>query len=65
MPRTDSRMTLNSASMVGSKNSLDRRNLDTPDKYIPTSSTESEIDALTDLLMTSLRKNEVFFGNCC
>jgi len=59
-------MTVNSAaSLLGSKNSLDRRNLDTPDKYIPTSSTESEIDALPDLLMTSMRKNEVFFGVCC
>ena len=43
-------------------NSLTRRNFENNFKAENAFSKEAEIDELTDLLMNSLRKNEVFFG---
>lgn len=62
IPRTDSQL---SGGIRGSKTSLDIRRSETPDKVLVTSSSkESEIDELTDLLMSSLKNNQVCFGKC-
>lgn len=60
IPRSDSQL---SGGIRGSKNSLDIRRSETPDKVMmKSSSKESEIDELTDLLMSSLKNNQVCFG---
>ncbi|CAL8137266.1 unnamed protein product [Orchesella dallaii] len=61
IPRSESQL---SGGIRGSKNSLDIRRSETPDKVMTSSSKESEIDELTDLLMSSLKNNQVCFGTC-